>query len=99
MNTQTWIDWCQKQLGDLSRRLLRQGYHPTRIEYLSRTFPEFKSRFYNFSSRLQNIMDKMAENPEGYHHYECFTEAKMELLRFTNLHRELYLDMNIAETA
>ena len=101
MTLQTWIDWCQKQLGDLSLRLFRQGYHPARIEYLNQTRPEFNERFQFFLNELNRIMDDMAVNPEGYHHFEEFTKAKMALLEYTNQHRARYLEPepDLARTA
>ena len=99
MTLQTWIDWCQKQLGDLSLRLFRQGYHPARIEFLNQTAPEFREQFAEFLDRMNHIMDQMAANPEGYHHFEEFTKAKMELLEFTNQNRAQYLELNLAKTA
>ncbi len=94
MTLHTWIDWCQKQLGDLSLRLFRQGYHPARIEYLNQTAPLFQKRFQGFMNQINEIMDQMAANPEGYHHFEDFTKAKMELLEFTSHHRAIFLDLD-----
>ena len=99
MTLQTWIDWCQKQLGDLSLRLFRQGYHPARIEYLNQSNPEFHERFQGFLDTMNRIMDDMAANPEGYHHFEEFSAVKMALLTFTNLHRERYLELDLAHSA
>lgn len=95
MTLDTWIDWSRKQLSDMSERLLRQGYHPARIEYLERTAPAFHHKFQGFMNRLSEIMDGMAANPMGYHHFEAFTEAKAELLQFTNRHRASFLDLAI----
>jgi len=99
MNTQTWIDWCQKQLSDVSARLFRQGYTPARIECLCRTSPEFNRQFQGFLDRLNQIMDQMAENPGGYHHFDEFTGIKRELLHFTNAHREEFLELRPAQAA
>ncbi len=101
MTLETWIDWCQKQLGDMSLRLFRQGYHPARIEYLTQNRPEFSERFQFFLNELNRIMDDMANNPEGYHHFEDFTKAKMELLAYTNQHRQAFLsrEPELAQTA
>ena len=99
MTLQSWIDWCQKQLGDMSLRLFRQGYNPARIEYLNQNNPEFRQKFSGFLDRINQIMDQMAANPEGYHHFEEFTKAKMELLEYTNLHRMQFLEMDLAQTA
>lgn len=99
MTLQSWIDWCQKQLGDMSLRLFRQGYNPTRIEYLNQHNPEFRTRFAEFLDRINHIMDLMAVNPEGYHHFEDFTKAKMELLEYTNLNRRHFLEMDLAQIA
>ena len=99
MTIQTWIDWCQKQLADMSIRLLRQGYHPARIEYLNQTSPEFREKYAAFLSGLNEVMDQMASNPDGYHHFDNFTRLKRELLEFTNLNRETFLDLQLARTA
>lgn len=99
MNSQTWIDWCQKQLSDLSQRLFRQGYHPVRIEQLNRTSPEFSQHYQAFLDRLNEVMDQMAANPQGYHHFEEFTKAKMDLLAYTNLNRGRFLELDLAKTA
>ena len=95
MNAQTWIQWCQKQLADLSLRLFRQGYHPAKIEYLNHTSPDFNQQFQGFLTRLNQVMEEMEANPDGYHHFEDFTKAKMELLTFTNFNRERFLDLNL----
>ncbi|CAM2066304.1 hypothetical protein SCOR_13060 [Sulfidibacter corallicola] len=99
MTAENWIDWCQKQLGDLSARLSRQGYSPARIETLTKTSPLFRERFEHFMTQLTMVMDAMADNPDGYHHYEDFTHMKMEMLKFTNLHREQFLYFDLAESA
>jgi len=99
MTIQTWIDWCQKQLGDLSLRLFRQGYHPARIEYLNQTSPVFQEQYQGFLNKLNQVMDAMAVNPEGYHHFDEFSKIKMDLLAFTSQHRATVLDMNLAQTA
>jgi hypothetical protein len=99
MTPQTWIDWCQKQLSDMSRRLFRQGYNPVRIEQLNRTSPEFNEHYQTFLDRLERIMDQMAANPQGYHHFEAFTKAKMDLLSFTNHNRARFLETELARTA
>lgn len=99
MNVQNWIDWAQKQLGDLSARLFRQGYHPARIEYLNQTSPEFREQFSLYLSRINEVMDNMAVNPAGYHHFDDFTRAKTALLEFTSRNRERFLDMGLRQTA
>lgn len=99
MKVQYWIDWCQKQLADLSLRLFRQGYHPARIEYLNQVSPEFKAEFQRFLNEINRVMDEMAENPDGYHHFEAFTQVKMALLHYTNLNRERFLNPALAQTA
>ncbi len=99
MTALNWIDWCQKQLGDLSVRLSRQGYYPAQIEYLNATNTLFRERFETFMTDLTLVMDAMADNPEGYHHYEDFNRIKMDLLRFTNTYRGEFLALDLAETA
>lgn len=99
MTLQSWIDWCQKQLGDLSVRLFRQGYHPARIEHLNRVSPEFRDRYEHFLNRINEVMDDMAQNPDGYHHFDEFMKAKTALLEFTNLHREQFLMTDYANIA
>ena len=99
MTPQNWIDWCQKQLADLSLRLLRQGYSPARIEFLSQTSPEFREQFAHHLQVLDEAMDAMAAHSDGFHHFEVFSRAKMGLLLYTNLHRELFLDLDLARTA
>jgi len=99
MTRNTWIDWCQKQLGDLSRRLLLQGYQPHRIEFLKRTRPDFREQFDKFMDQVYLVMEAMADNPDGFHHFDAFTQAKQELLLFTNTHRNVLLELDLAETA
>lgn len=99
MNANTWIEWCGKQLGDFSKRLSIQGYTPGRIEYLIETNPEFGQRFESFNQQIAVLMDEMAENPDGYHHYSTFTEAKSDFLKYTNYNRAKYLDLGLAEIA
>lgn len=99
MTTLAWIDWCQKQLADMSLRLFRQGYHPAKIEYLNQHSPDFKEKFQGFLNELNEVMDHMSKNPDGYHHFEDFSRIKMGLLRFTNLHRETFLELKLAESA
>lgn len=99
MNVQSWIDWAQKQLADLSVRLFRQGYHPARIEFLNQTNAEFREQFRLYLNRIDEVMDNMASNPDGYHHFDDFTRAKSALLEFTNLNREHFLELGLAQTA
>lgn len=99
MNVQTWIDWAQKQLADVSTRLFRQGYHPARIEFLNQTNDAFREQFGLYLSRINEVMDNMAGNPDGYHHFDDFTRAKTELLEFTNHHRARFLELDLARTA
>ena len=99
MNEQAWIEWCQKQLADMSRRLQRQGYHPGRIEYLLFASPEFRRHWDRFQGKIRQVMDGMATHPDGYHHYDAFSLAKMDLLQYTNHHRAHFLDLQLAEPA
>jgi len=99
MNVQSWIDWAQKQLADLSVRLFRQGYHPARIEFLNQTNTEFREQFAYYLKCLNEVMDNMASNPGGYHHFEDFSRAKSLLLAFTNQHREQFLEMGLRQSA
>ena len=99
MTLQHWIDWCRKQLADLSLRLLRQGYDPIRIEELEQNSPEFRKQYGLFLANIDEIMAQMAINPEGYHHFEAFTKAKKAFLEFTNLNREQFLLSDLAQTA
>jgi len=95
MTFDSWMDWSKKQLSDMSERLLRQGYYPARIEYLQTAAPAFHERFQGFLNRISDIMDRMAENPMGYHHFEAFTTAKSEFLHYTNRHRANFLDLAV----
>lgn len=99
MNLQSWIDWCSKQLSDLSVRLVRQGYSPSRIEYLNHTSSLFKDRFAFYLDRINQVMENIEANPDGYHHFDDFSKAKMELLRFTCEHRGTLLEPELAKTA
>ena len=99
MTLDNWVDWCKKQLGDLSLRLFRQGYHPVKIEELNQTSPEFRKCYGQFLDRLNRVMAEMAANPEGYHHFEEFAQTKKSLLEYTNLHRERFLSPGLAKTA
>ncbi len=99
MTEKTWIDWCGKQLADLSQRLFRQGYHPARIMYLNESNPEFRKAYAQFLTRMDMLMDEMANNPQGYHHYDAFSRVKAELLNFTNLNRAHFLEIDLAESA
>ena len=98
MTDSTWIDWCQKQLGDLSRRLLLQGYQPHRIEFLKRVRPEFRQAFDKYMDTVYACMEAMAKDPEEHGHFVAHAEAKQELLLFTNTHREALLTLDLAET-
>jgi len=89
------MDWSKKQLSDISERLLRQGYCPSRIEYLETAALAFHERLQGFLNRISDIIDRMAENPTGYHHFEAFTTAKFEFLHYTNHHRANFLDLAI----
>lgn len=91
MTEQAWIDWCGKQLADLSRKLFRQGYHPTRLERLLAVNDAFRRKHDAFLLDLQRVMDDMMHNPAGYHHYDAFSRIKMDYLTFTNINREHYL--------
>ncbi len=99
MNEQNWIDWAQKQLADLSMRLFRQGYQPARIEFLNQTNTEFNEQFSTHLARLNEAMDNMGLNPDGYHHFEDFSRAKSALLEFTNRNRERFLELDLRRTA
>ncbi len=99
MTLQSWIDWCQKQLSDLSLRLIRQGYTPARIEYLNQTSNVFADRYGYYLDRLNEIMDAIERNPDGYHHFDDFTKAKAALLNFTCEHRGSFLELGLAQTA
>ncbi len=99
MNVQNWIDWTQKQLADLSVRLFRQGYQPARIEFLNQTNVEFREQFSLYLGRLNEAMNHMGLNPDGYHHFEDFSRAKSGLLAFTNRNRERFLELDLRRTA
>lgn len=99
MNAQNWIDWAQKQLADLSMRLFRQGYQPARIEFLNQTNVEFSEQFGYHLACLNEAMDHMGVNPDGYHHFEDFSRAKAALLEFTNRNRERFLELDLRRTA
>jgi len=96
MTRQGWIDWCQKQLADLSTRLFRQGYHPARIAWLVEHEPEFRRRYHGFLEEMDTLMSEMIANPAGYHHFDAFSRLKMDLLRYTNLERGRFLPMEMA---
>ncbi len=93
MTLTDWIDWTQEQLGDLSRRLVQQGYHPDRVFYLEENEPEFKDRFHAFMGRIGVIIDSISANPEGYQHFDAFLEAKMDFLKYANHHRARFLGL------
>ena len=99
MTKNSWLDWSSRQLGDLSRRLARQGYDLVRIEYLSRTHPEFRARYAAFIKAFESACDAMAEHPEGYTHYETLLEAKRSFLLYTNENRASLLYPELAESA
>ncbi|MDJ0841127.1 MAG: hypothetical protein QNK37_31740 [Acidobacteriota bacterium] len=96
MTKQGWIDWCQKQLADLSTRLFRQGYHPARVAWLVEHQPEFRRRYHGFLEEMDVLMEEMTANPAGYHHFDAFSRLKMDLLQFTNLNRARFLDLDLA---
>lgn len=87
-----WSDWCTRQLADLSRRLLIQGYDPTTLERLRHTRRDFSLQFTRFENSLVQITEAMAVNPEGYHHYDDLTRAKADLLEFTGNQRGLLFE-------
>ena len=97
MTLQTWIEWCEKQLGDMSFRLFRQGYHPAKIEELNQTNPEFREAFGDALDKMNHIMDQMAANPDGFYHFEDFKKAKAELLDFTEANKHIYLNGEVNE--
>lgn len=99
MNNTSWLEWCTKQMGDLSKRLRIQGYYPARLEFLANAHPEFSQAFNTYMENLENIMNQIAENPDAFHLYEDFAELKHEFLVFTNLNREIFLETQLAATA
>jgi len=94
MTLNDWIDWTQEQLGDLSRRLVAQGYYPERVFLLEENEPEFKEQFHGFLGQIGVIIDHMAVNPEGYHHFDAFTAEKMAFLQYTSLNRTRFLGLD-----
>jgi len=80
-------------------RLFRQGYHPARIEFLNQTNVEFREQFAYYLRCLDEVMENMGSNPDGYHHFEDFSRNKALLLGFTNQHREQFLEMGLLQTA
>lgn len=96
MTKQGWMDWCGKQLSDLSARLFRQGYNPVRIAWLVEHEPEFRGRYNYFLEQMDVIMGEMTENPAGFHHFDSFSRLKMDLLTFTNVNRGRYLNLPAA---
>lgn len=99
MNTESWLEWCTKHMGELSKRLRTQGYYPARLEFLANANPEFSQKFNKFMADLEDIMNQIAENPDSFHLYDDFTELKHEFLIFTNLHRESFLETSLAHIA
>lgn len=99
MNYQSWIDWATKQLGDMSERMLRQGFTPELIEYLQATDPEFAMNYEALSNEITRIIDHMGEKPDGYSHFEAFSEAKMAMLKFTGHYRANLFNMQLAQSA
>ena len=89
MITVCWTDWTRKQMADLSTRLLIQGYAPADIQRLCAERGDFRDQFARFESQFDRISTAMFSEPDGYHHFDELTRAKMELLQFTNLHREV----------
>jgi hypothetical protein len=99
MKNESWLEWCTKQMSDLSRRLRIQGYYPSRLEFLANANPEFSTTFNTFMERIETSMNKIAEQPDAYHLYEEFSEAKRDFLNYTNLHRETFLETHLAHIA
>jgi len=99
MNTQSWLDWCTKQLADLSVRLFRQGYHPERIQYLAENNVEFSRYYEMFHKQVDVLMEDMIANPSGYHHYDAFSRLKTDFLHYACLNREFFLELNLAQIA
>lgn len=99
MTPTCWMDWCTKQMGDLSRRLVIQGYDPASIERLRRTNRGFERAFTRFEREFGAITDAMATNPDGYHHYEALNRAKTDLLTYTCAERGVLLQDPLARTA
>ena len=99
MTEQSWLDWCTKQLGDLSARLLRQGYGPQRIQYLSEHNEQFAVRYGDLLTKIDRITEDMIANPSGYHHYDAFSRMKMDFLNFTSLNRARFLEMDLLDAA
>ena len=99
MMIENWLEWTTKQLQDMSLKLKRQGYDPQRIEHLTRINPAFREAHQAFSSSLDAICAAMAEDPEGYSHYDALLQAKQEFLLYTNRNRAFLLQSELAETA
>jgi len=99
MTPTCWMDWCTKQMSDLSRRLIIQGYDPAGIERLRHTHRGFETAFTRFEREFGEITDAMASNPDGYHHYEALNRAKADLLAYTCAERGVLMNGSLARTA
>lgn len=99
MTTDTWMTWVAEQLADLSVKLMRQGFDPERMNQLMNSNSAFREQYQIFETRLDEITQEMMQNPDGYHHFGTMTDAKMDLLRFTNLNREAFLQPQLAQIA
>ena len=99
MTVTNWIEWCAGEMSEVARKLTIQGYNPIRIEQLQQTSPEFAARLQRFQTDVEGIMNEMITNPDGYHHFESFAEAKQGFLCYTNLHRASLLETKLAYTA
>ena len=99
MSNINWMDWCQKQLSDVSNRLFQQGYTQEHIEHLNRVAPEFQARFDRFMHDINDVINEMMARPDSFSHYDAFTAIKRDFLEYTNWKRGLYLGLELAETA
>ena len=99
MNPTSWLEWSMEQTADLSKRLVIQGYDPLSIERLRRTNAGFDARFTRFEQLLDDIAESMVADPDGYHHYDRLTKAKIDLLTYTCTERGQLLQGTLAHTA
>ena len=99
MEQANWMEWCTKQMSDLSNKLQRQGFGPAQLLYLEQVDAEFAEHYNTLMDELGAIMGRMAERCDSYSHYEAFLGAKRTFLTYTNANRAGLLGLKPAEAA
>ena len=93
------IDWCGKQMGDLNKRLFRQGFHPARVAWLVEHNAAFRAQYHGALAKMEELMQDMTVNSVGFHHFDAFSALKRELLTYTSRNRDELLATRVQRAA